>query len=278
MALSKQEKNEILDWLTHTIREAGAIVLKYYAQTAEVEWKTPTEPVTAADKASNEFLVEKLRKEFPEYGLLAEESRDDRSRLEKELIWMVDPMDGTKEFISRNGEFSVMVGLVESGRPVLGAVYQPTEDRLYLGAKDVKAELSQAAEAQPLRVSTRSEVANFRLVVSRSHLEPVVDDIRQRLGIDEIRQSGSVGLKCGLIARDECDLYIHPSHHTKLWDSCAPQAILEAAGGIMTDIYGKPLDYTGESVQNISGMLASNGQRHEEIVEIIEEVMRVQTV
>ncbi len=278
MALTNNEKNDILDWLTQTIREAGAIVLKYYAQTAEVEWKTPTEPVTAADKASNEFLVEKLRKEFPDYGLLAEESRDDHSRLEKELIWMVDPMDGTKEFISRNGEFSVMIGLVEQGRPVLGAVYQPTEDRLYLGAKGVKAELWQATEARELRVSERDEVASFRLVVSRSHLEPVVDDIRERLGIGEIRQSGSVGLKCGLIARDECDLYIHPSHHTKLWDSCAPQAILEAAGGTMTDIYGKPLEYTSESVQNLSGMLASNGQQHEQIVETIEEVMRMQTV
>ena len=273
MALSAQEKQQRLEWLAGVMRQAGQIILKYYAEKAEVNWKAPSDPVTSADHASNDFLVECISKAFPEEAVLSEESIDDRSRLKKSRVWMIDPLDGTKEFIARNGEFSVMVGLVEDGLPVLGAIYQPTEDRLYLGAKEVVAKLEENGIEMPLRVSERNEIDSFRMVVSRSHLEPVVEDIRLKLGISDLRQSGSVGLKCGLIARSECDLYIHPSQHAKLWDSCAPQAVLEAAGGTMTDIYGNPLVYNKKETRNLHGLLASNGKAHEAIVAIVKETL-----
>ena len=273
MALSSNELQQRLEWLANVVRKAGDVVLKYYDGNARVEYKAPADPVTIADRAANEFLVNEIQKAFPDDAVLAEESKDDPRRFERSLIWMVDPLDGTKEFIARNGEFSVMVGLVEDGHPVLGAVYQPTEDRLYLGARGVTARLEENGLQSELRVSDREDIRSFRMVVSRSHLEPVVEDIRHRLGITDLRQSGSVGLKCGLIARNECDLYIHPSPYAKLWDSCAPQAILEAAGGVMTDIYGQPLDYMQKEAKNLNGLLASNGTVHDEIVEAIQEVL-----
>ncbi|RMD95968.1 MAG: 3'(2'),5'-bisphosphate nucleotidase CysQ [Calditrichaeota bacterium] len=274
MALSAKELQQRLNWLAGVIREAGQIILKYYSQETRVDWKAPEDPITAADRASNNFLIEKIREAYPQDAILSEESIDDRSRFERPLVWMIDPMDGTKEFINRNGEFSVMVGLVQEGKPVMGAIYQPTEDRLYLGAKGIVARLEENGIEIPLRVSDREDIATFRMVVSRSHLEPVVEDMRVRLGITDFRQSGSVGLKCGLIARGECDLYIHPSQHAKLWDSCAPQAVLEAAGGIMTDIYGNPLDYTQEETKNMNGLLASNGKAHDKIVELIQKTLQ----
>lgn len=278
MPLLQQELQERLEWLIPIIREAGKIVLRYYVGTTEVDWKTPSEPVTAADHASNDFIIARIARDFPEEAIVSEESKAGRQRFECERTWFIDPMDGTKEFISRNGEFSVMIGLVEQGVPVLGAVYQPTEDRLYLGGRDLGARLLQGGTATPLHVSERTDVSTFRLVVSRSHLEPVVDTIRKKLRIENLRQSGSVGLKCGLIARAECDLYMHPSPHTRLWDSCAPQAILEAAGGTFTDMYGDPLDYRSEDVRNLKGMLVSNGKAHETIVSMIAETLEKASV
>ncbi|MFQ5628422.1 MAG: 3'(2'),5'-bisphosphate nucleotidase CysQ [bacterium] len=269
MALTSKEKKERLDWLVPIIRKAGKIVLSFYGNITKVDWKKPNEPVTAADHASNDFIIEQIEKAFPNDAILSEEAKENKNRFERDYTWIVDPMDGTKEFISRNGEFSVMIGLAEQGEPVLGTVYQPTEDRLYLGAPGLGATLDQGGSTTELKVSTRKDVSTFRLVVSRSHLEPVVDEIREKLGIENLHQSGSVGLKCGLIARSECDLYMHPSPHTKLWDSCAPQAILEAAGGVFTDMHGEKLNYLNEEVKNLNGMLVSNGAAHDKIVQIL---------
>lgn len=273
MALTSAEKQERLEWLAAIIREAGKIALRFYGDNIKVEWKKPNDPVTAADHASNEFIIQQIAEAFPNDAILSEESKENKNRFERDYTWIIDPVDGTKEFINRNGEFSIMIGLAERGEPVLGAVYQPTEDRLYLGAPGLGATLDQGSRRTEMRVSSRENVSTFRLVVSRSHLEPVVDDIRQQLGIKNLRQSGSVGLKCSLIMRAECDLYIHPSPHTKLWDSCAPQAILEAAGGIFTDMKGERLNYSSKEVRNLNGLLVSNGMAHQEIVQRIQEVL-----
>ncbi len=111
-------------------REAGAIVRTFYDVPPTVRWKDPTEPVTEADRAVNSFLVKQFSQRFPSDGVLAEESKDDLSRLQRERVWIVDPLDGTAEFIAHNGEFCIMIGLAEAGRPVVGVVYQPIDDIL----------------------------------------------------------------------------------------------------------------------------------------------------
>src|SRR5215467_3916524 len=117
-------------------REAGKLILKfYYADGQHIEWKTPTEPVTYADKAANRLIVDSIRSQFPEDGILAEESPDTDRRLSCERVWVIDPLDGTKEYIKHNGEFSVMIGLAVNGVPVVGAVYQPTTDVLYYASQ-----------------------------------------------------------------------------------------------------------------------------------------------
>lgn len=248
------------------VREAGNLVSQYYATGASVAWKGANDPVTAADHAANAVLVAGLRAAFPEDGLLSEESADDHSRLGKRRVWLVDPLDGTREFIDRIGEFSIMVGLAVDGSPVFGVVYQPVIDLLYRGIVGELAEAVLEGIARPLAVSTEAEPRALRLVVSRSHRNPMVDAVRERLDIGEERPSGSVGLKVGLLATGVCDLYIHPAPGLKEWDTCAPEAILCAAGGAVSDSWGQPLHYNKADVRQRQGLLASNGPAHNAVV------------
>lgn len=250
-------------------KEGGRIVLKYYHQDYNVNLKGGKEPVTEADKASNAFITGELRKLFPDDGILAEESKDDLQRLERKRVWLVDPMDGTKEFIEKIGQFAVMIGLVENGRPVLGAVYQPTTDTLFVAGKGAGAFVVRSGSKSPLKVSEISEIADMRLVISRSHRSPLVDEIKQVLGVQKEVSSGSVGLKVGLMVENRSDLYIHPNPKTKEWDTCAPEIILSEAGGVFTDCWGEPLKYNKENVFNDRGFVASNGRAHSEIIEKI---------
>src|SRR5512143_2129956 len=115
-------------------RAAGDILKTFYEVPPVVGWKTPDDPVTEADRAANAYLVAQIAAAFPADGILAEESQDELSRLEKRRVWLVDPLDGTTEFIKHNDEFCVMVGLAQDGRPVLGVIYQPVGDRLFAAA------------------------------------------------------------------------------------------------------------------------------------------------
>lgn len=250
-------------------KEAGSIVLEYYHQDYDVNLKGGKEPVTEADHASNTFITNELQKLFPDDGILAEESKDNQKRLERKRVWLVDPMDGTKEFIEKIGQFAVMIGLVENNRPILGAVYQPTTDTLYAATKDSGAFIVRNGQKSPLKVSEISQIEDMRLVISRSHRSPLVDEIKQVLGLQKEVSSGSVGLKVGLMVENKSDLYIHPNPKTKEWDTCAPEIILSEAGGVFTDCWGEPLKYNKENVFNDKGFVASNGRAHEEIIEKI---------
>ena len=249
-------------------RHAGGVLLEFYESPTRVEWKDASEPVTAADRAANALIVEGLTYSFPDDGLLAEETPDTSGRLRHDRLWVVDPMDGTKEFIKRNGEFSVMIGLAIDGRASLGVVYQPTRDLLYYGVPGEGAYLVDAGGApKRLSVSEHVDPAHMCVAVSRSHRSSRIDAVRAALGIEREMQSGSVGLKVGLICERRCDLYIHPSPQTKQWDTCAPEAILAAAGGRMTDLAGNEFVYNRADLYNRFGILATNGRAHERILE-----------
>lgn len=248
------------------IRQAGARVREFYDHDVTVTWKGENDPVTAADHAANALLVAGLRRAFPNDGILSEEAADDTSRLTRRRVWIVDPLDGTKEFIGRIGEFSLMVGLAVDGKPVLGVVYQPVVDLLYRGIPGHVAEVVEQGVVRPLAVSGVADPAQMRLVVSRSHRDPLVDAVCRDLGITHDRPSGSVGLKVGLLATSQCDLYLHPSPGLKEWDTCAPDAILRAAGGTISDCWGEPLMYNKTNVRQRQGLVASNGVRHARLV------------
>jgi 3'(2'), 5'-bisphosphate nucleotidase len=262
-----------LDQARKLAREAGAIVKTFYQVPPTVRWKDPTEPVTEADKAVNVYLVKQLHQTFPDDAVLAEESKDDLARLEHNRVWLVDPIDGTVEFIAHNGEFCIMIGLAVGGEPALGVVYQPIADVLYAAARGIGAFVEEFGERYPLRVSGERDLKRIRLVVSRSHRVEILDTIIDRLGIHRERPMGSVGLKVGLIARGRADCYVHPNPGTREWDTCAPDAILREAGGRMTDCWNRLLRYNQPDVLRRFGVLASNGLGHAELSRRVAEVL-----
>ncbi len=251
-----------LEVATRLAREAGQIVKTFYDVPPTIRWKDPTEPVTEADRAVNAYLVRQFGLAFPQDGILAEESKDDRARLKRHRVWIVDPLDGTAEFIAHNGEFCIMIGLAVEGKPVAGVVYQPIDDVLYAAAQGIGAYVEEYGDRFPLHVSRESSPARMRLVVSRSHRVPLTDAIIKALRPRKERSIGSVGLKIGLLARGRAEFYVHPNAGTKEWDTCAPEAIVREAGGIMTDCWNRPLEYNQPDVVRHFGLLASNRVIH----------------
>jgi 3'(2'), 5'-bisphosphate nucleotidase len=254
-------------------RQAGEIVKAFYDVPPTVRWKDPTEPVTEADHAANAYLVRQFRLAFPDDGVLAEESKDDLGRLNKRRVWIVDPLDGTAEFIARNGEFCIMIGLAYNGDPVVGVVYQPIDDVLYAAARGSGAFVEEFGDHLPLSVSREADLGRFRLVVSRSHRVPLIDAIIKAMGLRKERSIGSVGLKIGLIARGQAEFYVHPNPGTKEWDTCAPEAIVREAGGMMTDCWNRPLQYNQRDVVRRYGILASNGMAHTRLSALVARVL-----
>jgi 3'(2'), 5'-bisphosphate nucleotidase len=258
-----------LEFACRVAREAATIVNTFYVGSSEVRYKNDREPVTEADRSANQHIVAQVKAVYPDDGMLSEESKDDLARLNRRRVWIIDPLDGTKEFIARNGEFSIMIGLAVEGRAVLGVVMQPESGLLYAGAAGLGAHLIEADERIPLRVSDTEKTNRMILVSSRSHRQQITDKMRSTLRITSERVSGSVGLKVGLISRRLADLYIHPSPGCKEWDLCAPQALLEAAGGEMTDCWGNPLRYNKRDVRAHNGLVATNGRSHDLIVSTV---------
>ena len=251
-------------------REAGAAILNIYKGPLQIEQKSGAddrEPVTQADKIANEIIVQRLGREFPDDGILAEESVDTERRLGKSRVWMIDPLDGTTGFIEGNGDFAVQIGLAEAGECVLGVVYQPLTGVLYRAVRGGGTWIERP-EAEPERavVSGHVDLSTMRLAASRSHRSPRMDQVVQKFGVLQEVRRGSVGIKVGLIVEQQCDLYIHLSPRTKQWDTCAPEIILREAGGELSDLFGRPLRYNAPEVQNRNGIIATNGAAHEPVV------------
>ena len=248
-------------------RKAGEVILDFYANGFAVEEKifadNFSEPVTIADRTASRLIVEGLARAFPDDGILSEEETDDKKRLVKKRVWIIDPLDGTQGFVNKNDDFAVQIGLAENGASVLGVVFLPTENRLYTAVKGAGAFLIEnESAAKRLQVSGETDFARMNVAVSRNHRSPKMSRVAEEFGfIKEVRR-GSVGLKIGLIAERICDFYIHLSPRTKHWDTCAPEIILREAGGEMTDLFGGRIVYNTADVHNRNGVLASNGAAH----------------
>ena len=223
-------------------REAGAAILDFYEGPLHIEQKADAddrEPVTQADKLANELIVQRLQREFPRDGILAEESIDTSRRLSKQRVWMIDPLDGTTGFIEGNGDFAVQIGLTENGQCVLGVVYQPLTGVLYRAVHGGGTWIERPRlEPERAHVSNHEEISTMRLAASRSHRSPRMDQVVRAFGLKEEVRRGSVGIKIGLLVEQQCDLYVHLSPRTKQWDTCAPEIILREAGGSITDLFG----------------------------------------
>ncbi len=261
-------------------RLAGKNILNHYADGFSAEEKTGTdnftEPVTIADREASRLIVDGLAAAFPDDAVLSEEEVDDlEHRLSKRRVWIVDPLDGTTGFINHDGDFGVQIGLAIDGIAVVGVVFLPFHDILSYAVKG-EGSFTINGSGSPVRMQT-SDTSNFIKMVfaaSRNHFTRRMSLIVGHFGFPKIIRRGSVGLKVSLIAAKTCDIYIHPSPRTKLWDTCAPQIILEEAGGRFTDLFGFEIRYDRKDLHNRNGILATNGAAHAEAVEHLRPVLQ----
>jgi 3'(2'), 5'-bisphosphate nucleotidase len=245
-------------------RAAGVEVMKLRGGELGVELKFGDEPVTVADRRASELIVAGLARRFTRDPVISEELPSLEATLAAERVWLVDPIDGTKDFIRGLDGFSVMIGLARAGVPVLGVVHQPALERTFFATPDGGAHVVTREGVQPLAVSPVNSAADARLVASASHRSPDIDRVKQTLGIDSEQNVGSVGVKLCLIAMGLRDLYVNPQAKTKVWDTCGPEAILARAGGRLTDLFADPIDY--RELRQPRGLVASNGHIHAEVI------------
>jgi len=238
----------VLDQLVDISRRAGLNILEWYDGDMGITRKSDDSPLTRADLASHELIIAELSTRWPDIPVLSEESADipwdTRQRWQE--YWLVDPLDGTKEFISRNGEFTVNIALVRDHQPVMGVVHVPVTDTSYFGARDLGAWRQQGgAAAGPIHV--RQPAAKRAVIVgSRSHANPELAGQLHRLGPHELTSMGS-SLKFCRIAEGLADFYPRLGP-TSEWDTAAAQAVVEAAGGQVVTIDGYALGYNRKEV------------------------------
>jgi len=243
-------------------RDAGAIIRTWYAGKYTVSEKGHDSPVTEADVEANRCIHDLITSAFPDDGWLSEETRDSAARLQKVRVWIIDPLDGTKEFIKRIPEFCVCIGLVEQGTPILGVIYNPVTDELFAGARGSGVRMNGA----PIRVSSRRELSGAHILASRSEEgRGEWDEFKNDLRVD---LTGSVAFKLALLSsgRGDATFSLTPKNE---WDICAGAALISEAGGRITDRYGQALRFN-QAQTLLPGIIASNGHLHEPIMELLE--------
>lgn len=238
-------------------RQAGQAILAIYDQfePGQEIFKDDQSPLTAADLAANAIIVAGLRTAFPSFAILSEEEKDNLDRLTNDWCFIVDPLDGTKEFIKKNGEFTVNIALAHQGQPVLGVIYAPVLDELYYAEQGKGAFLEKGGQ-DPIRLQVSSRTSKLRAVASRSHLAPELEELLSRHGVTDFVAMGS-SLKGCLVAKGEADIYFR-HNPTMEWDTAAMQCIVEEAGGIFRQMDDSPMTYNREDSLNAKGFYALN--------------------
>jgi len=270
------ENNPLTNQMTETpvaieaAIKAGKEVMDIYNQKFSSTLKIDNEPLTEADIKSNN-IIQKIISQFG-YPILSEESIDDKKRLASDKIWIVDPLDGTTDFVKQTGEFTIMISLVEGNRPILGVIYWPIKDTLYLAQKDQGAFQSSNGNWSKLSVSNVSELTKCRVVGSRYHISVQEQNLLKHLNVSQFTSKGS-SLKVVDVSSGNADLYFTMTNKIKQWDTCASYCLITEAGGKMTDMFGNDLEYNTEKLNHENGLLVSNGLIHNDVISIYREFL-----
>lgn len=243
--------------------EAGGVILNYYKADYEIRDKGYHNPVTTADHAADACLKDILMKARPEYGWLSEETVDSPDRLSKDRVWVVDPLDGTKEFIEGVPNFVISVALVEKGEPIVGILYNPVTKETFTAAKGEGAFLN----GDPIRCSTKENLVDMVILNSRSETrrglwKPFDGTFR------ELKEVGSVAYKLGLTAAGKADIFasLRPKNE---WDICAGNCIINEAGGKLIDLHGNPRQYNLEKTLIEPGLIAGDVEAVDKTFEVL---------
>lgn len=244
-------------------REAGAVVRALYGTALTVTQKGDREssPLTEADTRANEILQLRIAAAFPDDGWLSEETRDTPDRLSKARVWIVDPLDGTREFIRHIPELAVCVGLVEDGEPLVGVTYNPIRDEMFAAARGRGA----TRNGEPVRVSPERDLARALVLASRSESERGEwDRFRGRFRVEAC---GSVAYKLALVGAGQASATFTLSPKNE-WDVCSSACVIECAGGRVTDVDGRRVRYN-QATPRLRGLVATNGILHDELLSVL---------
>jgi len=234
--------------------KAGKAIMKIYGKYFTVEYKDDMTPVTEADKISDYIITNGLKQHFPGYSVLSEETSDDRTRLNNDYCFIVDPLDGTKEFIKKNNEFTVNIALSFKHQPVCGVIYIPASEQMFFASFGNGAFMQSDNNTRKINVSDKT--SNITIAVSRSHSSDKLNSLIKRNNIKNMVTAGS-SIKGCLIAKGDAEIY-YRFGHTMEWDTAAMQCIVEEAGGIFRQMDGTPMYYNRKNSLNEKGFYILN--------------------
>jgi 3'(2'), 5'-bisphosphate nucleotidase len=247
-----------LEFLGKLAKEAGKAILEVYETDFAVERKEDSSPLTLADRRSHQIITAGLQSEYPQIPVLSEEGKEVLYAARKgwPRFWLVDPLDGTKEFVKRNGEFTVNIALIEGTTPIMGVIYLPVPDRLFVADIRTGCREILQGEVRTLQVGSSSPESTVRVLKSRSHPSSNLEALLETLPSYESVTRGSA-LKFCAIAAGEADFYprLGPTWE---WDTAAGQAIVTAAGGVMFALNGEPFTYNKPNLVNGPFLVAAN--------------------
>lgn len=239
--------------------EAGNAIMEIYNEVVDmqIEYKDGNMPLTAADKASNQIIVDALRQSFPSYAVLSEEEKDNLDRLNNDYCFVVDPLDGTKEFIKRNGQFTVNIALVYKHTSVMGVIYVPVTGEMYYAQKGEGAYVQKAdGTISKLRVSDNTDISSLKIVMSVSHECNEMQKLIEKYQFKNFIKVGS-SLKGCMVASGEADVY-YRYNPTMEWDTAAMQCIVEEAGAIFRQMDDTIMYYNRADSLNSKGFYIIN--------------------
>jgi 3'(2'), 5'-bisphosphate nucleotidase len=256
-----------IEQLIPIIRHAGSILLEYRNSGYETNTKSSADDfVTTADLKADEYLRLEISKLFPRDKILSEENSS-RPEDYTGRVWMIDPLDGTRAFVDGHESFSVMIGLAVDGVPVLGVTYAPVCNKLYYAETGAGAYLVEEGLTTQIHVSDVTDIKNAGLVGYRRTTKiREWDSAVDKLGLNVVAAEGTNTLKIGRVAQGLADVVISTNSGVCKWDFCAPQIILEEAGGSVSDLEGKSIDYLSPKVELDKSFVASNGHIHQAIL------------
>lgn len=235
---------------------AASVLMDHWRAGALPETKADGSPVSAADRAADAAVRSELEGAFPDDGLLSEEVEDDGRRLDKVRVWIVDPLDGTRDFLQGSEDFSVHVGFTMDGAPSVGVVHAPTSDTVWLGVPGVGAWVSMGGSRWTVRTVSGPGPA-LRVAVPRRELGPRTRRLRELLPEHVVVRRGGCGIKAALVVDDAADVYAAVTRSLKEWDLCAPHAIAAGAGAVCTDVAGGTLSYNSDDVTARRGFVVA---------------------
>jgi 3'(2'), 5'-bisphosphate nucleotidase len=243
--------------------KAGKEIMKVYSSDFSLKTKEDNSPITIADLESNKIIKKILS--GTKIPILSEEDEDDKKRLDEKRVWIVDPLDGTTDFVNKTGEFTVMIGLVEEGKPLLGVICWPAENTIFAAQRECGAWMFSNKSWKQIFVSKISELSKCKGVVSRYHISDTDKNLLEKLHLKNFTSVGS-SLKVAKISSGSADVYLTTTNKMKEWDTCASYCIITEAGGKMTDMLGNNLSYNNRNVSHQNGILVTNGLVHETII------------